>query len=154
MVRIFENRRSWRVQFLLWMFALVTAGFALMALHGFVTGHEGNMIVGAILAPIGLIAALGMEFYARRYVTLIDYADGKARVATRSLTGLHVNEGAADIGPLRKLLGISIAGEAVVSAVETQHFMLKLTPPGKSFIVDVTADPQIRERIAQALGAS
>lgn len=142
------------MQFLLWLFALVTAGFAVMALHGLVTGHEGNLIVGSVLAPIGLVAVLGMEFYALRYVTLIDYANGKARVTTRSLTGAHVHEGAADIGPLRKLLGITVAGEAAVSAVETQHFMLKLTPPGKTFIVDVTADPQIRRRIAHALGVA
>lgn len=154
MQRIFENKRSWRVQFLLWLFAAVTAGFALMAMYGFMTGHEGNLVVGSVLSPIGLVAALGMEFYARRYVTLIDYAAGKARVTTRSLTGAHVHEGAADIGPLRKLLGIAAAGEAAVSAVETQHFMLKLTPPGKTFIVDVTADPQIRDRIAHALGVT
>ena len=148
-MRIFTNTRTWRVQFILWLFAALTILFAVMALYGLATGDEGNAAVGGILTPIMLVSTGGMELYARRYVTSIDSVDKAITLTTRSLTGVHVHHGAADLGPLRNLMTLSFA-ESGVQSTNTSHFTLKLQPANKNYIVDVTSDPKLADRLRTA----
>ncbi len=148
-MRIFTNTRAWRVQFILWLFAALTILFTVMALYGLATGDDGNTAVGGILTPIMLIFTGGMEFYARRYATSIDGVDKAITVTTRSLTGVHIHHGSTDLGPLRNLMTLSFA-ESGVQSTNTSHFTLKLQPANKNYIIDVTSDPELADRLRTA----
>ena len=70
MTQLYRNTRAWRVRFLHVLFWAASLGFVVLALLG---GPDPNSwIVGAILAPILALFALGMEWYLRCYVTALE----------------------------------------------------------------------------------
>ncbi|MBY0564007.1 MAG: hypothetical protein K2P58_07450 [Hyphomonadaceae bacterium] len=104
MTQLYRNTRSLRVRFLQVLFWAAAFGFAALALFGYWNGPQPNSwVVGAILAPIFVLFALGMEWYLRCYVTALD-AD---------VAGLTI-ETLATFGRDRKTVpwrDVSLAGE-------------------------------------------
>lgn len=150
-MRVFTNGRAWRVMFLLWVFAGALAWALFGVVYGLLTGNEGSLWVGAILAPIIAVFLGGMEFYARRYATAIDATDDQVTIHTRSLSGRRSHSGTADVGPLRHLASPNFMFDDSGIGPDTQHFSIKLMPANKTYIVDITGDAAMREHIASAL---
>lgn len=150
-MRIFTNGRGWRVMFLLWLFAGALALAIFGFVYGLISGNEGGLWVGAMLAHIMALFLGGLEFYARRYAIALDATGDQVTVHARSLTGKHVMTGTADIGPLRRLASPEFLFEDSGISPDTQHFSIKLMPANKTYIVDITGDAAMREHIAAAV---
>jgi hypothetical protein len=71
MTPIYRNTRALRVRFLQVLFWGGALGWLALAIYGAVAGNDA-WLVGAILCPIFVLFALGMEWYLRCYVTALD----------------------------------------------------------------------------------
>lgn len=88
MTPLYRNTRALRVRFLQILFWTTTFGFAALALFGRQNGpNSESWIVGAILAPLFALFALGMEWYLRCYVTALDAKAGWLVLETLSTFG-------------------------------------------------------------------
>lgn len=137
MTQLYRNTRAWRVRFLQVLFWAASLGFVVLALLG---GPDPNSwIVGAILAPILALFALGMEWYLRCYVTALE--------ATRD--GLML-ETLSTFGPKRTAVPwahVELAGERHdvsdgddAPAIDNTSAVLRVRGRGL-LIIDTTEDP-------------
>ena len=72
MTQLYRNTRALRVRFLHVLFWAATLGFVALVHFGYWDGPEPNSwVVGAILAPVFAVSAIGIEWYLRCYVTAV-----------------------------------------------------------------------------------
>jgi len=88
MTQLYRNTRALRARFLHVVLWAATLGFVALALFGYWNGPEPNSwVVGAILAPIFSLSALGMEWYLRCYVTALQATQDGLVLETLSTFG-------------------------------------------------------------------
>jgi hypothetical protein len=156
MITLYRNTRALRVRFLQVLFWAGALGFATQAAISFNSGPQpDSWLVGAILAPIFVLFALGMEWYLRCYVTKLE----------ASSEGLWL-ETLATLGRARTLVawsGVELMGvrhdqydDGDAPTVDNTAAVLRVS--GRSFlIIDTTEDEldsdQLRRFIDAARGA-
>jgi hypothetical protein len=124
----------------LMIFAFV--GFMAYLILGLVSSDTEQITLGAVLAPFFLMGAIGMEFYARRYVFALDHREKEIVVSTKSLLQTKVQGAVSSIG--------QEISEEVYSANNVHH-RLVVKPSGKTLILDVTEDDTIAPKIRKIL---
>ncbi|PZO46781.1 MAG: hypothetical protein DCF16_18605 [Alphaproteobacteria bacterium] len=88
MTPFYRNTRAFRVRFLQMLFWAGTLGFVSLALLSYRNGPDPNSwIVGAIMAPIFALCALGMEWYLRCYVTALQASEDGLLLETLATFG-------------------------------------------------------------------
>jgi hypothetical protein len=156
MIVLYRNTRSVRVRFLQVLFWAGAFGFAALSVMNYIDGpHPDSWLVGAILAPIFVLFALGMEWYLRCYVTKLE----------ASSEGLWL-ETLATLGRARTFVAwssVELAGvvhdqsdDDEAPTVDNTAAVLRVS--GRSFlIIDTTEDElnseQLQRFIAVARGA-
>lgn len=83
---LYQNRRTGRVRFLQLLLWGVSIASLIGALWGLAAADE-SWLVGAILAPIFVLFALGMEYYLRIYVTKLSADAEGLTIETMSTFG-------------------------------------------------------------------
>jgi hypothetical protein len=137
MVTLYRNTRALRVRFLQVLFWAATFGFVVMSFLG---GPDPNSwVVGAILAPIFALFAVGMEWYLRCYVTTIEATDDFLALETLSTFGrTRRNVPWADV----ELAGELSAASGLDGGPVLDNSASFLRIRGRAFlIIDTTADP-------------
>lgn len=153
MTVLYRNTRSIRVRFLQVLFWAGAFGFAAMAGVTYVSGPQpDSWLVGAILAPIFVLFALGMEWYLRCYVSKLE----------ASSEGLWL-ETLSTLGRARTLVawsGVELAGvlhdqsdDDEAPTVDNTAAVLRVS--GRSFlIIDTTEDELDCEQLERFISAS
>jgi hypothetical protein len=153
MIVLYRNTRSIRVRFLQVLFWAGAFGFAALAVVNYIDGPQpDSWLVGAILAPIFVLFALGMEWYLRCYVTKLE----------ASSEGLWL-ETLSTLGRARTLVawsGVELAGvlhdqsdDDEAPTVDNTAAVLRVS--GRSFlIIDTTEDELDCEQLERFISAS
>ncbi len=153
MIVLYHNTRSIRVRFLQVLFWAGAFGFAALAVVNYIDGPQpDSWLVGAILAPIFVLFALGMEWYLRCYVTKLE----------ASSEGLWL-ETLSTLGRARTLVawsGVELAGvlhdqsdDDEAPTVDNTAAVLRVS--GRSFlIIDTTEDEFDGEQLERFISAS
>lgn len=161
-MRIYANRR-FALPVMHWLFLLVALGGLGFLGYGLAADHPGAMAVGPLLAGIGGLAAAGIAYYRRIYVTSIAVEPGAIVVETRGLLGArrHVaRAGAAGDAKrstnLRTAAMVNALGMAAgihMQSYDTMHCRLQLDGIKRKFLVDLTADRDAGPKIQEAIAA-
>jgi hypothetical protein len=153
MTVLYRSTRSIRVRFLQVLFWAGAFGFAAMAVMNYIDGPQpDSWLVGAILAPIFVLFALGMEWYLRCYVTKLE----------ASSDGLWL-ETLSTLGRARTLVawsGVELAGvlhdqsdDDEAPTVDNTAAVLRVS--GRSFlIIDTTEDEFDSEQLQRLIAAA
>ncbi len=140
MTPLYRNTRALRVRFLQMLFWAGTLSFVALALFSYWNGPEPNSwIVGAILAPIFALCALGMEWYLRGYVTALQASQDGLVLETLSTFGrTRTSVPWADVELAGQRHDVSDEDDA--PSVENTAAMLRVR--GRDLlIIDTTEDP-------------
>jgi hypothetical protein len=174
-MRIYTNRRAWRLRALLALFAGIAAAGLVALGHGLVLEREGSLVLGGILAPIGAIAFGLLEWFAHNYVTALDldlkqrltvftmslFGDRQRRFSGAASLGAEVHPRDADVdrspllGTLKELAETFGDGEgAAFGAGGTAWRPLRLPGRPKPYMIDTTGDANAGTALAAALAAA
>jgi len=140
MTPLYCNTRALRVRFLQMLFWVGTLGFVSLAFFVYWSGPDPNSwIVGAIMAPIFALCALGMEWYLRCYVTALQASQDGLVLETLSTFGrTRTAVPWADIELAGERHDVSDGYNA--PSVENTAALLRVRGRGL-LIIDTTEDP-------------
>ena len=128
--------------FVLYLSLVGLAACVTVAIRGYSRGQSEDTQLGGILTLFFLVFLVGMEFYARRYVSTIDRDESGIHVETRSLVGKRRRGRVAGIGQeIRQN----------TAEYDNRHHRLRVEPSGKTYILDVSDDREIAGRIRREL---
>ena len=137
---LYRNTRALRVRFLHVLLWAATLGFVALALFGYWNGPEPNSwVIGAVLAPIFALSALGMEWYLRGYVTALQATQDGLVLETLSTFGrTHTAVLWADVELTGARQDVSDNDDAPI--VGNTAALLRVRGRGL-LIIDTTEDP-------------
>lgn len=153
MIVLYRNTRSMRVRFLQVLFWAGAFGFAALAVVTYIGGPQpDSWLVGAILAPIFMLFALGMEWYLRCYVTKLKASSEGLWLETLSTLGRA--------STLVAWSGVELAGvlhdqsdDDEAPTVDNTAAVLRVS--GRSFlIIDTTEDELDSEQLQRFIAAA
>ncbi len=136
---LYRNTRASRVRFLQVFLWTVTLGAIALTFTESFGGAPGSWAVGAILSPIFGICALGMEYYIRCYVVLLEGAPqglGLETMSTFGRTRRSVPWADVEISGERR----DVITEPEGPLVDNSAAMLRIRGRPSPLIVDTTED--------------